>query len=475
MLILAHTDGLRIDLHQFWQRVLQPPRNGDGAANGHVQVRKLQCRQFRCRVHRRARLVDDHALDAQLGMRFEQCGDELVGFPRGRAIANADQLHTIALAEIQQHLRGFRRAVLRRGREDRRVVQHLARLVHHRHLHASAQPRVEANGDLLAGRSGQQQILDVLREHIDGVFFGPLADLGQEVGLQMTLQLDAPRPAHHVQQPRIGRPVLVADIPESGNKRLTGMSLCGVQILDVDIEQQDAFLARAEQGHGAVGRNFFQSFGELEVIAILGTFLFLARHQLGNHLRLLPEELPQLPQQSGVFTELFDQDVPRAVEHCLDIGEAGIGIQEGFGLLLGVALRLGVEQVRQRLNACLAGNLSLGATLGLVRQIEIFELGLGAHCANLPLQFRRQFLLFLDALEDGVTPLFEFAQIVQTLLQLAQLRVIQPPCDFLAIAGDKGHRGAFIEQGNGGFYLGGTGGNLGGNLFVQKMHAFSNL
>ena len=48
--------------------------------------------------------------------------------------------------------------------------------------------------------------------------------------------------------------------------------------------------------------------------------------------------------------------------------------------------------------------------------------------------------------EDRDAALFEFAQIGQALFQRAQLRVVEPAGDFLAVARHERHRGAAVEQ-----------------------------
>src|SRR5262249_34945606 len=54
--------------------------------------------------------------------------------------------------------------------------------------------------------------------------------------------------------------------------------------------------------------------------------------------------------------------------------------------------------------------------------------------------------LFADRIEYGGTPLFQFAQIAQALVEGAQLRVVERAGRLLAIAGDERHRRAAIEQ-----------------------------
>ena len=46
MLILADADGLRLDLDEFSQRILQAPGDRDRAANRHIKIRKFFCGKF---------------------------------------------------------------------------------------------------------------------------------------------------------------------------------------------------------------------------------------------------------------------------------------------------------------------------------------------------------------------------------------------------------------------------------------------
>jgi hypothetical protein len=46
MLVLADADGLRVDLDQLGERILQASSNGNGTADGDVQVGKFLGRQL---------------------------------------------------------------------------------------------------------------------------------------------------------------------------------------------------------------------------------------------------------------------------------------------------------------------------------------------------------------------------------------------------------------------------------------------
>ena len=68
MLILADADRLRIELHQFGQRVLQAARDGNGSANGEVEVGKLLARDVGGGIDGGAGFVHRHAKDAKRGL-----------------------------------------------------------------------------------------------------------------------------------------------------------------------------------------------------------------------------------------------------------------------------------------------------------------------------------------------------------------------------------------------------------------------
>ena len=60
VLVLPDADRLRVDLDQLRQRVLQPPRNRNRAAQRDVKLRKLLRSQLGGRVNRSPRLADHH-------------------------------------------------------------------------------------------------------------------------------------------------------------------------------------------------------------------------------------------------------------------------------------------------------------------------------------------------------------------------------------------------------------------------------
>ena len=171
----------------------------------------------------------------------------------------------------------------------------------------------------------------------------------------------------------------------------------------------------------------------------------------------------QLTEQFGVFGEFFHEDLAGAVEDGLGVGKTGVGVEEFFGFFFRRQVRVLQQRQRQRLDAGFAGDLRLGAAFLLVGQVEVFEALLGFGILDLGFEFRRQLALFLDAGQHADPALFEIAQVDQALFEIAQLGVVQFAGDFLAIAGDEGHGGAFVEQLDGGRDLRRTDAEFNGN------------
>ncbi len=152
------------------------------------------------------------------------------------------------------------------------------------------------------------------------------------------------------------------------------------------------------------------------------------------------------------------------VEHRGRIGKARVGIDEGRRLCGRVERRIGEELVGERLQARFARDHRLRAALGLVRQVEVFELLLRRRRLERALQLSGQLALLGDALDDRGAALFELAQVGQARVQLAQLHVVEVVGRFLAVAGDERHGGAAVEQLDCGLDLRRTNLEFGGNL-----------
>jgi hypothetical protein len=102
VLILAHADRLGIDFNQLGERVLKPPRDRDRSAQGHVEPRQLLRGKSRSGVDRGAGLRDHHLGQLELGMEPNEFRTEPVGFTRGGAVPDRDQLHSMLSGKPRQ-------------------------------------------------------------------------------------------------------------------------------------------------------------------------------------------------------------------------------------------------------------------------------------------------------------------------------------------------------------------------------------
>ncbi len=102
VLVLADADRLGIDLDQFCQRVLQPAGDGNGTADGDVNIREFGGGQSRGGIDRGTGFVDQYRLDILLGQCLAHRLGQLLGFARGGAVAHGDQLDPVLFRQCRQ-------------------------------------------------------------------------------------------------------------------------------------------------------------------------------------------------------------------------------------------------------------------------------------------------------------------------------------------------------------------------------------
>ena len=212
----------------------------------------------------------------------------------------------------------------------------------------------------------------------------------------------------------------------------------------IEGEVEDFLFLAAEQGQDAVRGQPGEGLAELEVVGELRAVGLAAAADLGGQLAAGGHRLPQLPDQVGVLGEPLDQDRPGALQGGRRVRDlvAGEALRGALRVLTGVA----EQQVGQRLQAGLAGRLGLGAAFGFVGQVQVFQPGLGVGRADLRLELAGQLALRSDLLEDRVPAIIQFPEVAQSLLERAQLRVVEGAGDFLAVPGDERHGRAAVEQ-----------------------------
>ena len=447
MLILADADRLRIDLDQFGKRVLQPSRDRHRAAQRHVEIGQFLRGVSGSGVDRRAGLRHHDLVELGVGETFQQFDGELVGLARGGAVADGDQLDLVLAHQLGKDRQRLVPAPLRLVRIDRAGGNHLAGSVDHRDLDAVAEARIETERRPGAGRRGEQQVAQVLREHAHRFVFRGAAQAKPQIDRQRDENLGAPRPARGVDQPLVAGAALISDAVGAHDAQLVAADRRPrrrIVLLDGEIED---FLALAtEQRHHPVRRHLGERLGEFEIVLELRAGFLLAVAHGGFQPAVGPQLLAQRADQVGVLGEALDQDRAGAVERRRSIGDILFGVDERRGACCRFVLRLREQEVGEGFKSGFLGDLRLGAALRLERQIDVFQppLAVGRHDRR----FQRgvELALFAHGIEDHLAALFQLAQIAQPFLQRAQLRVVERAGDFLPIAGDERHGGAAVEQ-----------------------------
>ena len=247
-----------------------------------------------------------------------------------------------------------------------------------------------------------------------------------------------------------------------GNDPFAG---AGTLILAGDQRQvEDPLVAAAQHGQHPVGGGLVQGFVVFEVVLELGPFLLLAGHHAGTQGGVLPQVVPQLLKEIGLLGEALHQDVAGTVEGGLAVGDPLLGIEEANRLLLGILHGVTQQQIRQWLQPRLDGHLPLGAALGLVGEVEVFQTGLAVGLVQLAGQLGGQFALLFDGAQDHLAAIRQFTQVAEAALQGTQLAVVQTAGHLFAVTGDEGNGRAFVQQANGCLHLFRAGIQLTGDL-----------
>ena len=292
--------------------------------------------------------------------------------------------------------------------------------------------------------------MQVAREDVDGFVFCAFTQFAEQVGFQVGVELDLPGPAHHFTQPFVSSAATGADAEAFADHAFARVHAAGQLITDLQAGAQDAFVTATEDRQGAVRGRAFEFLVVLEIIAELGPFVFFAGDDAGAEDGVVFEVAAQAGQQVGVLGEALHKDVFGPFEHGLDVGKAFFDVDKALGFAFR-RQRWVVEQcVGQFAEAGFQGNLALGAAFLFKRQVQIFQAGFGLRQVDFAGQFGRQLALFFNAGEDAGAALVEFAQVAQALFQVTQLRVVEAAGDLFAVARNKRHGGAFIEQRHGG-------------------------
>ncbi len=312
-------------------------------------------------------------------------------------------------------------------------------VVHHGNLAAGADARVERQHGEQAGGRGEQQVLQVLAEDLDGLFVGAVFQF------QPHFRLDG-----GIEQPVVGifdglfqvrRPLAqrAHHLRPQPRQRLHRVHL--------DFEDEDALLGAAPYGQHAMRGNLAGRFAELRVQLVFAFWVGNAFDGAACHQPLGHHHAAHLLAEGGIFADPLGDNVARALHRFVRGRHALFRAHEGSRKIgQGCRASLVPEVLRQRFQALVAGDGRLGAPLRLVGQVQVFQFGLFERRLDARLQFRGQLALFGDGVEHGFPALFELAEILQLFLNVADLDFVQVAGGLFAVTRDERHRGACVEQ-----------------------------
>ncbi|MFU0842040.1 MAG: hypothetical protein ACFWTZ_05455 [Burkholderia sp.] len=404
----------------------------------------------------------------QLGPAADQLVDERHRLAACRAVADRDELAAAALADFAEPADGLLAAAVRLERIDDVLGKELARGVDGGDLDARADARVKPEHGLVARRRGEQQVLEVAAENVDGLRFRLFAQAREDIGLERRGELHLPGPAAAGKQPFVARAAAVGDRETVGDARDRGAPfLVGLPFGERELEH--ALGAPAEHRERAVRRDAAHRLSVVEIVAELGPFGLLAFGDAAHRLALAPEPAAQLLEQAAVLAHALAEDVARSRKRRGGVGNALFRVHKGRGLRVGIFLGMREKQVRKRLEARLAGDRGSRAALRPVRQVKVLEALLGVGFLDRRLELGRELALGADRLEHRASALVELPQVGKPLFERAQLRVVEAARRLLAVARDEGHRGAAVEQIRGRLHLSGACADLPGDALKDSL------
>ena len=173
MLILTNTNGLRIDLYQFCQRILYTPCNGSCASLSYIKVRELFCGQLACRIYRSTSFIGDHVLYACLRDLLQHVHDHLLWLSGSSTISNRDQGYLVLSDHFLHSILGCTDLSLigRCSRINHCGIQHLSCGIYHCQLTSGTECRIPSKHNLPCNGRLHKKLLQILSKYLDGAIF----------------------------------------------------------------------------------------------------------------------------------------------------------------------------------------------------------------------------------------------------------------------------------------------------------------
>ena len=181
MLVLTHTDALRVNLHEFCQRVHQPATDGDGTAHGHILIGKLLAGDLGSRVDARAVLA--HHIHAYTFFIIVGLLQDVARLAAGRSVTYGNGVDFIFLGNVAELDHRLHARPFGLERIHHIVIEQVPLRIQAHHLASRSDSRVDTHHALLPQRSRQEQLAQISGKHVDGFFVGFLLAGGRNLRL----------------------------------------------------------------------------------------------------------------------------------------------------------------------------------------------------------------------------------------------------------------------------------------------------
>ena len=292
----------------------------------------------------------------------------------------------------------------------------------------------------MACRSGEQNVLKVLGEHLESFFFSGILEEEAHFAFHARLEQAFPSILAHVFEVRLPDRVALDDLI----LQITDHFF----VRDLDGEAEHLFLFATAESEHTVARDLGDRFAKVVVVLELGFLLFEILLDLGNHDASLFDLVAEVLAVFGVVCNFFGEDVCGTLEGGTRVGKAlffgQINACNFFCRVSGIFLS--PHQAGERFQTKFLCNRCASTLLRLERSVNIFEKSLVLASFDLSLEFRRELALFLDALEDRFLAVHKFLEVIATVADVAEFNFVQSSRLVLAVTGDKGDRAPLVHK-----------------------------
>ena len=310
--------------------------------------------------------------------------------------------------------------------EDGFVVEQVALCVEAHHLAARAETGVDAHHALLSERCVHQQLVEVLREHVDSLLVGLLLAQRGKFRLDARFQQSFVTVLDGLVHQRLAFAV-TADI-------VALQPTDALFVVGLDIDAQDTFLLTAAHGQQTVTGTAFQRFFPVEIVRIFRSLIgvLFCFHHLGADECIAAERLSHLIAATLILTDLFGDDVLGSLQCHFHI--LNVAFHEAFSGFSRVWLTLHHEDGAQWFQSLLSCHLCPCTPFRFVGQVDVLQFRSIPAVVDTLLQFRCHFVKFRDSLDHGLLTFGDFRQLFAEGTDLSNLHLVESASAFLSVS-----------------------------------------